>query len=182
MSRFLALAVCTPDRLGDSTYSGCASWCKPEAQQYHCVYCKCDFCDFCNHRGVLPVAPRRAPDVVCPAVTSDSALRLTACGSVLLRSDNREPVLLAGVNFYLEWMLHTHPDYSAEVHPGVSVSGDIRSLRSFLPSANLVRFVGVLYKDSQVLPHPYCSDRYSPRTREPIYSHISTHCPKKDSP
>jgi len=147
-NRLLALAACTSDKTGDVTYSACATWCKPEAKQYHCQYCKCDFCDFCQHRGVLPAAPNRAPAIICPVAIFSSVLRLTACGNELLRSDNRHPVLLAGVNFFLEWMLHSHPDYSVVVHPDVSVSDDIRLLRRHVPSANLVRFVGVLWKDA----------------------------------
>ena len=147
-ARFLALAACTSDRAGDSTYSACAQWCKAESKAYHCSFCKCDFCDFCPHRGVLPVAPRRPAHVVCPEPVSDSMVRLTACGNELLQTDTKRPVVLAGINFFLEWMLHIHPDYSTEPHAGVGLSGDIRLLRQHLPSANLVRFVGVLWKDS----------------------------------
>ena len=85
-ARSLALAVCSSDKAGDSAHSACVSWCKAENMAYHCEYCKCDFCDFCHHRGVLPVAPRRERNVVCPEA-SGAALRLTACGSELRRAN-----------------------------------------------------------------------------------------------
>ena len=150
-ARVLALAVCTSDRTGDSTHSSCASWCKVDNRQYHCSFCKCDFCPFCSHRGVLPVAPKRAPDVICPTAVPNSALRLIACGNELRQTDNGQPVLLAGINFFLEWMLHSHPDYHPAAHPDVSSgtsSNDLREMRARVPAANMVRFVGVLWKDS----------------------------------
>jgi hypothetical protein len=63
-------------------------------------------------------------------------VRLIARGPDLLL-DGR-PVELHGVNMYLEWFMRSH---STAQHDAVN-------LRATLPSANLVRFVGVLWKDS----------------------------------
>ena len=68
-------------------------------------------------------------------------LRLTACGPDLYSSDGHpEPILLNGVNMYLEWRMP--PLYDAKA------IGDVESVRAHLPGANLIRFVGVLWKDS----------------------------------
>ena len=68
---------------------------------------------------------------------TDQALRLTVQGSDLLLPDGSK-VILSGVNFYLEWYRNyqQHAMY------------DVKSLRRHIPAANVVRFVAILWHDS----------------------------------
>ena len=86
------------------------------------------------------------PAVVLPSIfmpgglTADAAtqpLRLTADGGDLFLPDGNK-IILAGVNFYLEWYrtYHEHAFY------------DVKNLRRHIPAANVVRFVALLWHDS----------------------------------
>ncbi len=68
--------------------------------------------------------------------------RLTVQSTQLL-DDAGRPVLLQGVNMYFEWYRSSY----AAVRAG-SAALDVPHLRRALPAANLVRFVGLLWKDS----------------------------------
>ena len=70
-------------------------------------------------------------------------MRLTAHGTTLLDNEGR-PVVLQGVNMYLEWY---KTFYSASLSSGSSAF-DVPHLRRSVPAANTVRFVGLLWKDS----------------------------------
>ena len=83
-------------------------------------------------RGVLPAVV--LPSIFMPGgLTADAAtqpLRLTADGGDLFLPDGNK-IILAGVNFYLEWYrtYHEHAFY------------DVKNLRRHIPAANVVRFV-----------------------------------------
>ena len=106
--RHYARMACASALRGDISFASCASWCKP-SETHHCDWCKCRACDFCHH-GLDSFA--LAPSVVvpqnsnCGPATSVGPLRLSACGADLFSSDGeRRPVLLSGVNMYLEWLV-----------------------------------------------------------------------------
>ena len=82
--------------------------------------------------------------MVTPTSTSSSGAtwRLTATGQRLLDQEGR-PVVLNGVNLYLEWYKN---QYGA-LQSGSSAL-DIAHLRRSVPAANVVRFVALLWKDS----------------------------------
>ena len=117
--------ACASGLRGDISIASCASWCKP-SETRHCDWCKCRACDFCP-RGVDSLAP--APSVVppsadyCGPATSLGPLRLSACGADLYSSDGeRRPVLLSGVNMYLEWLVKYRDKASKHIGPRGSAS------------------------------------------------------------
>ena len=70
-----------------------------------------------------------APSVVppsadyCGPATSLGPLRLSACGADLYSSDGeRRPVLLSGVNMYLEWLVKYRDKASKHIGPRGSAS------------------------------------------------------------
>ena len=70
-------------------------------------------------------------------------LRLSALCTQLF-DDHDQPVVLQGVNMYLEWYRN---GYGASLDSGSSAL-DVPHLRRSLPAANAVRFVGLLWHDS----------------------------------
>ena len=113
--RRYARMACASALRGDISFASCASWCKP-SETHHCDWCKCRACDFC-HNGLdsfaLPPSVVVPPSANCGPATSVGPLRLSACGADLFSSDGeRRPVLLSGVNMYLEWLVK----YRDKVH------------------------------------------------------------------
>jgi hypothetical protein len=131
---------------GRRQLAGCASWCQAAQLEAHCGWCKCRSCGFCPGAAELAAAakallPPRYDCPITPPPRTAGPLRLTACGPDLYASDGSpDPVLLSGVGMYLEWRMP--PLYRA------AAMADIPTLRERIPSANLIRFVGVLWKDS----------------------------------
>jgi hypothetical protein len=140
------MSACTSTQPHDAHEAGCTSWCAAAQAKVHCTWCKCKACAFCPGSAALALIadaklPPRYNCVRTPPPATPGPLRLTACGPDLYASDGSAmPVLLRGVNMYLEWRIGgIYEDKAAT---------DVPTLRAKLPGANLVRFVGVLWKDS----------------------------------
>ena len=140
------MSACQSSQPNDVAVASCAAWCKPTQLTAHCTWCKCRACNFCPGASALAAAAKALlpPHYECavkPPPRNPGTLRLTACGPELYSSDGAAaPVVLSGVNMYFEWMLP--PLYDGKA------AADVANLRSHIPSANLVRFVGILWKDS----------------------------------
>ena len=130
-------AACRPHARDDVGAARCENWCRSDARADHCLWCKCQSCGFCGpippSRPLPPQAP--PPQPLLPGTVLPS--RLTAVGKEL-RDDAGNTVVLHGVNMYLEWYRRY---YSTAAY-------DIPTFRRMVPSANLVRFVGLLWHDS----------------------------------
>jgi hypothetical protein len=90
---------------------------------------------------------RASPASASPAsagviVIQRPPLRITARGAELIDHAGR-PVLLQGVNMYLEW----YRRFYGTTHSGSSAF-DIPHLRRAVPAANAIRFVGLLWNDA----------------------------------
>lgn len=138
---------CRSDQPSDISFASCASWCQAAQLKAHCGWCKCRSCEFCPGATELAAAakallpPRYDCHPTTPPPRTAGPLRLTACGPDLFSSDGHPvPVILTGVGMYLEWRMP--PLYQAKA------MADVPTLRERIPSANLIRFVGVLWKDS----------------------------------
>lgn len=131
------MVLCTPHAADDISVAACEQWCEEQHARDHCRYCKCASCSFCPPPS--PPSPPRPPPLPFPP---GAANRLTARGTQLWDEAGR-PVVLQGVNFYLEW----YKDTFAAVRAG-SGALDVAHLRRALPAANVVRIVGLLWKDS----------------------------------
>ena len=111
--RNIGTMACASSLPNDASVAGCAGWCKP-SETHHCQWCKCQACSFCPHHAVTRAAPvvlPRSDD--CGPASEAGPLRLSACGPDLYSSDgSTRPVLLSGVNMYLEWLVK----YRDKVH------------------------------------------------------------------
>ena len=126
---------CSSNISNDIHFATCASWCSLREAAHHCSWCKCRACSFCGAASAPP--PHRAPAApFLPLRGSGGPVRLTAAGPDLY--DDGRRVRLGGVNMYLEWFMTSH----------ATAITDVSTLRAAVPSANLVRFVGVLWHDS----------------------------------
>jgi hypothetical protein len=96
-----------------------------------------------------------------PISPGGTARRLAVVGADLIDPLTAAPILLSGVNMYLQWYI----DY----HGGAT--GDIAALRREVPSANAVRLVGLLWKDS-IKP----SDGIECSSDDEASGYLSSHC------
>ena len=93
-----------PDAACGSTVKTCPGWCNP-AFASHCANCKCASCGFCRSpEPPAPPLPPSLPPAAAPA-PSEAYWRLTAEGQTLVDPERR-PVILSGVNMYMEWYRH----------------------------------------------------------------------------
>jgi hypothetical protein len=80
---------CSTTKPGDFTYKACAPFCKAERAQQHCLYCKCQTCDFCAQPTEEHAVARKA---VKPASgSSKPASTKPASGSSKPASGSSKP-------------------------------------------------------------------------------------------
>jgi hypothetical protein len=132
------MTPCSSSLPNDLVHAECAGWCSQAQAQHHCEWCKCRACSFCPRSAASPPPPYPAAAPFLPfAAAANAPVRLVAAGADLMRPDGT-PIALHGVNMYLEWFMTSH----------ATAQRDVALLRTALPSANVIRFVGVLWKDS----------------------------------
>jgi len=146
------LLACSSGIEHDADFEECAGWCSRDSSDSHCPWCKCRSCEFCRDLVAPAVqAPSSVPHSLstrpprgCPVGSSSGPLRLSACGAELIPSGGRlanggpgRPLILSGVNMYIQYYMELP-----------SAWHDIRWLRESIPSANVIRLVGILWHDS----------------------------------
>lgn len=170
------LVPCSSEIEHDASKEECAPWCSSGNAQAHCPWCKCKACNFCvggsGEAPALAPSPSRPvatprPPRGCPVGPSRGPLRLSACGAELIPSGGRladggpgKPLMLSGVNMFIQYYMELP-----------SARRDIRWLRESVPSANVIRLVGVLWHDST---GP--GDGLECSTDDPTSGYMSTKC------